>query len=174
MTLQEKNSADTRKTVCENMPLPFPATVLCKKDITRKRPIWSYRGFTSCEQIEWLHNTLPMVKRIFDTVPGLTKWVCGKAGGYDFTGETFCWHLKNRMRKHAFTFPCNGAMQKGYGQHGCFAALFTTSKLNGCTSHANCQKSTTRHQFWLVVILTNASLNWLHFSFEWQPNGTWS
>ena len=31
--LQEKDSADTQKPVCENMPLPSPATVPCKMGI---------------------------------------------------------------------------------------------------------------------------------------------
>ena len=57
MTLQEKDSADTQKAVCENMPLPFPATVLCKKDPTRKKPTWLYRGFADHERTEWLRIT---------------------------------------------------------------------------------------------------------------------
>ena len=35
MPLQEKDSADTEKAACVDMPLPFPAMVLCKKDIAR-------------------------------------------------------------------------------------------------------------------------------------------
>ena len=57
MTLQEKDSADTQKAVCENMPLPFPATVLCKKDPTRKKPTWLRRGFAYYEQTQWLRIT---------------------------------------------------------------------------------------------------------------------
>ena len=92
------------------------------------------------------------------------KWFCGKACGYDFAGERVCWHPKSRMRKHAH-LPRNGAMQKqitGKGQHCCIAALFSRSKLNGCVSHAKCQEPTTRHQLWLAVVLTEASLSWLH------------
>ena len=57
LTLQETDSADTQKAVCENMPLPFPATVLCKKDPTRKKPTWLYRGFADHERTEWLRIT---------------------------------------------------------------------------------------------------------------------
>ena len=43
MTLQEEDPAGTQKAVCGNslyLSLPSPATALCKKDISRKRPTW--------------------------------------------------------------------------------------------------------------------------------------
>ena len=57
LTLQETDSADTQKAVCENMPLPFPATALCKKNITRRRPTWLCLGFNYSEQTERLRIT---------------------------------------------------------------------------------------------------------------------
>ena len=43
-TLQEKESADNQKAVCENMPLPSPQRCYAKTN-NRKRPTLLYRGF---------------------------------------------------------------------------------------------------------------------------------
>ena len=97
-------------TTCKHRHVPFLAST---KDITTKRPTWLYRGFTSYGQTEWLRNTL-LVKRMSCLVSQSES--VGRHAAMTFPEKKICGRSRSCMRKHASTFPRNGAMQKGYNQ----------------------------------------------------------
>ena len=88
---------------------PFLATVVCKKDITRERPTWLYRGFIRANWVVAYHTPSEedIAKRV--CLWFRLKWICGKACGYDFGMRLWLCRRKNIA-------------------HGCIVILLTPRK----------------------------------------------